>query len=241
MNNSKGFIQKSILPLAVFSIAMGFLEAVAVVYLRKLYYPEGFEFPLRMTVLEGISLEYLREISTIVMLLSVSLVAGRTSYEKFSYFLYCFGIWDIFYYIWLKVLLNWPQSLFTWDVLFLIPVVWVGPVLAPIIFSITMVLFALFILYFQNKGYPVKITMPEWALMSFGALFVFITFVWDYSQIIIEGRSFMKLSSLVKDPHFQKVITGHVPTTYNWSLFILGEGLILGFLLIFMKRMKSMR
>ena len=221
MNNSKVFIQKSILPLAVFSIAMGFLEAVVVVYLRKLYYPEGFEFPLRMKVLEGISLEYSREISTIVMLLSVSLVAGRTAYEKFSYFLYCFGIWDIFYYIWLKVLLNWPQSLFTWDVLFLIPVVWVGPVLAPIIFSITMVLFALLILYFQNKGYPVKITIPEWALMSFGALFVFMTFVWDYSQIIREGRFFMKLLSFVKDPHFQKVITGYVPTTYNWCLFIL--------------------
>jgi hypothetical protein len=241
MDNRESFIRRSILPLAVFSIAMGFLEAVVVVYLRKLYYPEGFEFPLRMLAIEGLSLESLREISTIVILLSVSIIAGRTTYEKFSFFLYCFGIWDIFYYVWLKVLLNWPSSLFTWDVLFLIPVIWVGPVLAPIILSITMIVVSMFILYFQDRGYPIRITIPGWSLMSAGAFFIFITFIWDYSRIIMKAGILVKLSSFTADSHLQKVMTGYVPTTYNWSLFILGEGLILSFLLIFIKRMKSAR
>ena len=32
---------------AIFAIAMGFLEAVIVIYLRKIYYPLGFNFPLK--------------------------------------------------------------------------------------------------------------------------------------------------------------------------------------------------
>src|SRR3990170_1940624 len=110
--------------LTIFSVAMGFLEAVGVVYLRQLYYPEGFSFPLKPIALEGLSLEYLREISTIVMLVTVGGVAGRNSYERFAFVLYSFGFWDIFYYVWLKVLLNWPPSLLTLDILFLLPVVW---------------------------------------------------------------------------------------------------------------------
>jgi hypothetical protein len=37
---------KTIIWLAVFSMAMGYLESAVVVYLRKLYYPDGFKFPL---------------------------------------------------------------------------------------------------------------------------------------------------------------------------------------------------
>src|SRR4030042_7126972 len=131
MKNTES-IQKKIFFLTIFGIAMGFLESVVIVYLRQLYYPEGFGFPLKEVIWGGLFLEYLREIATIVILLTVSLIAGRMPYERFSYFLYCFGIWDIFYYIGLKVLLNWPSSLLTWDILFLIPVVWLAPVLAPI-------------------------------------------------------------------------------------------------------------
>jgi hypothetical protein len=240
MKNTES-IQKKVFFLTIFGIAMGFLESVVVVYLRQLYYPEGFGFPLKEAIGGGFFLEYLREIATIVMLLTVGILAGRMTYERFSYFLYCFGVWDIFYYVGLKVLLNWPSSLFTWDILFLIPVVWLAPVLAPIACATTMIIFSGFMLYYHNKGYPVRINVLGWSLMSLGALVILITFIWDYSKIIIQGRFLKKFFSLATDLHFQSIVTSHIPSTYHWTLFILGEFLIFYSLVIFIRRMKSIR
>src|SRR4030065_1101828 len=159
MNTSTNKIKTKVFFLIIFGIAMGFLEAAVVVYLRQIYYPEGFAFPLKAMALGELSIEYLREISTIVMLFSIGIIAGRYFYDRFAYFLFCFGIWDIFYYVWLKILLNWPSSLLTWDILFLIPVVWAGPVLAPIICATTMIIFSGFILYYHDQGYPVRINL----------------------------------------------------------------------------------
>jgi hypothetical protein len=234
-------MRKKIYFLTIFSMAMGFLESVVVIYLRQLYYPEGFGFPLREAVWEGLSLEYFRELATIVMLLSVSALAGRTTYERFSYFLYCFGVWDIFYYAGLKVLLNWPPSLCTWDVLFLIPVLWLAPVLAPMVCATTIIIYSGFMLYYQSKGYPVRISFLEWSSMSLGALVIFITFVWDYSKIIIQGEFLRRVFSLATDMHFKSIVTSYIPGTYNWHFFILGEFFIFCSLLLFVKRMTSIR
>ena len=130
-------IRKSWVWLTLFSIAMGFLESAVVQYLREISYPGGFEFPLvpidnRLAVTEVI-----RESATIMMLIAVSCLSGRTLSERFAWFLYCFAVWDIFYYIFLKFLIGWPASFMTWDVLFLIPAPWVGPVIAPVIVSST--------------------------------------------------------------------------------------------------------
>jgi hypothetical protein len=220
---------------------MGFLEAVVVVYLRQLYYPEGFKFPLKEAIGAGLSLEYLREIATIVMLLTLSVLAGRSRYERFSYFLYCFGVWDIFYYIGLKVLLNWPSSLFTWDILFLIPVVWIAPVLAPLVCALTMIIFSGFMLYYLHKGYPVRINVLGWAFMSSGALVIFITFIWDYAKIIIQGGFLRAFFSLAADLHFRSIVTRYIPGAYNWTLFVFGEFLILCALVIFVRRMELVR
>jgi hypothetical protein len=234
-------IQKKIFFLTIFSVAMGFLEAAVVVYLRQIYYPEGFGFPLKEAIWGNLFLESWREISTIVMLLTVSVLAGRMTYERFSYFLYCFGVWDIFYYVGLKVLLNWPPSLFTWDVLFLIPVVWIAPILAPIVCATTIIIFSGFILYYQNKGYPVRINLFEWSLLSLGALVILITFIWDYSKIIIQGGFLKRFFSLATDLNFQSIVTSYIPSTYHWSLFILGEFLIFSCIVIFVRRMKSIQ
>ena len=56
-----------------------------------------------------ILIEYGREFSTIVMLVVIGYLSGKTRIERFFYFIFCFGIWDIFYYVWLKVFLNWPR------------------------------------------------------------------------------------------------------------------------------------
>ncbi|MEK6792710.1 MAG: hypothetical protein AABX95_02740 [Nanoarchaeota archaeon] len=106
----------------IFSIAMGFLESTIVIYLRKIYYPDGFDFPLKGFIDPNIlSIEWIREFFTIVMLITIGLLAGKTLYEKFAYFILSFAIWDIFYYVFLKAFLDWPQSWITWDLLFLIP------------------------------------------------------------------------------------------------------------------------
>lgn len=212
-----------------------------VVYLRQLYYPEGFTFPLRFMAIKELSIEYLREVSTVIMLLSVSIVAGKNFYARMSYFLLCFGIWDIFYYVWLKVLLNWPSSFLTWDILFLIPVVWAGPILAPITCAVTMLVIAGSVLSFQQKGYAVRIRLPEWGLLFSGAALIFVTFIWDYLSIIIQQGPTLRLLTLWTDPYFQKIVAHYVPVDYQWSLFLSGESLILCFLVVFFRRTMAFR
>ena len=77
--------RENFLNLSIFGIAMGFLEAIVVIYVRQLYYPEGFEFPLKMLPEKMILVEWIREISTIVMLVIVGVISGRTFEQKFSF------------------------------------------------------------------------------------------------------------------------------------------------------------
>ena len=105
----------------ILSIAMGFLECAVVIYMREILYPGGFEFPLAAIEGDLALTEILREAATMVMLLAIGLMAGRNRSERFAWFLYSFAVWDIFYYVFLKILIGWPSSLLTWDILFLIP------------------------------------------------------------------------------------------------------------------------
>ncbi|MBN4051620.1 hypothetical protein JYU16_02285 [bacterium AH-315-M05] len=206
---------------------MAFLESTVVVYLRDLYYPDGFDFPLKLIAPEILKVELLREIATIIMLVTIGIIAGRNSREKFAFFLYCFGVWDIFYYIWLKILLNWPASLLTWDILFLIPITWVGPILAPVICSLTMILFAGCIIYLQRKGITPKKNLYVRALLLIGVLMILTTFIWDYFKLIIEGDFLSGFWTLATNEEFQLVLTQYIPDDYNWTVFVVGEVLIL--------------
>ncbi len=232
-------IKTKIAFLVIFSIAMGYFEAAVVVYLRQIYYPEGFEFPLKIIALHGFSIEFFREISTIIMLISVALIAGKSFYLRFAYFLFCFGLWDIFYYFWLKVLLNWPPSFLTWDVLFLIPIVWAGPIIAPIICATTMIVFSAIIFYFQIKGLDFKIKPLEWFLLSCGSLIIFLSFIWNYGWLFIESGFINRFHNLSSDPQFQEIITTYIPASFNWPLFFSGELLIISAIIIFIRKYHS--
>jgi len=131
--------KKNLFWIFLFSVAFGFIEATVVIYLRQIYYPEGFSFPIKIISDKTIFTEYLRELATLILIFSASYVAGKTKMEKFGYFMYIFGIWDIFYYVFLYLWLKWPQNLLTWDVLFLIPCPWVSPVIVPIFISVVMI------------------------------------------------------------------------------------------------------
>ncbi|NWF76891.1 MAG: hypothetical protein HXY53_10085 [Nitrospirae bacterium] len=232
-------IKMTIAFLTLFGIAMGYLEAAVVVYLRQIYYPEGFQFPLKIIALHGFSIEFFREISTIIILISIAFIAGKSFYMRFAYFLFCFGLWDIFYYFWLKVLLNWPPSLLTWDILFLIPVVWAGPVMAPLICAITMIVISVLIFSFQIKGLEVRIKPLEWFLLLCGSLIIFTSFIWNYGKLIIEGGFITRLHSLSSAPRFQEIISTYIPELFNWPLFFSGELLIISAIIMFYLRLSN--
>lgn len=225
--------------LGIFGIAMGALEAIVVVYLRQMYYPLGFDFPLTFLSPQMTSVEWLREAATIIMLVYIGMIAGRNSLQRFAYFLYTFAIWDIFYYAWLKLLLDWPSSFFTWDILFLIPVPWIGPMLAPIICSLTMILFSGMIIYLQERGPLFKIKWYEWSLIITGMLIILVTFVWDYSKIMINDGLLSKFWILTNDQQLLKNILNYHPVFYNWTVFIMGEILMLGAFILIFRRVKS--
>ena len=227
--------------IGVFAIAMGFLEAIVVVYLREIFYPQGFDFPLTILSPSMYSIELLREATTLVMLAIVGIIAGKNKLQKFSYFIYCFGVWDIFYYVGLKILIDWPSFLLTWDVLFLIPVPWVGPVLAPVICSLTMIFLAMCIVYPQEIGYEVSLTYREWSLISVGALIIFYSFIQDYTNIIVEGGFLENIWTLRKNENFNQIISEFIPTCYNWIMFAAGEILILLSIVLILVNVKSQK
>jgi len=236
MNRSLEKVHWNFIVLGLFGIAMGALEAIVVVYLRKIYYPEGFDFPLTMLSQQLLSVEWLRETATIIMLAAIGIIAGKNNLQKFAYFLYTFAIWDIFYYGWLKILLNWPPSFLTWDVLFLIPVPWIGPVLAPIIASLTMIVFGGIIICLQEKDFILKLKLYEWSLTFGGAFIILYTFIRDYSQIIVYEYLHAGLETRGGIGHLCELISHYKPTYYNWYLFALGEVCILCTLLLIYKR-----
>ena len=82
--------------------------------------------------------EVVREAATLVMLLAVGGLAGRSWRSRLGYALVAFGVWDIFYYVFLKIITGWPHSLLDWDILFLIPLPWWGPVMAPVSIALVM-------------------------------------------------------------------------------------------------------
>lgn len=130
----------------LFAIAMAFLESAVVIDLRELYYPSGFGFPLPPMPPTMISIEFFRELATMVMLITLATLTGRNGTERLAWFLYSFAIWDIFYYVFLKLCIHWPYSLFEWDVLFLVPVMWTGPVWSPLLICVLMIALAILLL-----------------------------------------------------------------------------------------------
>jgi len=231
----KGEVRKLIW-VGVFAVAMAFVEAMIVYYLRKLYYPNNILFPLNTGMpSEVLALEWVREACTIIMLLGIAVLAGKKFQEKFAYFIYSFAVWDIFYYIWLKVSLNWPASLMDWDVLFLIPVTWVSPVLAPVLVSLTMIALAILILKFPKE----KINRREWTLLIFACFLVYLSFIWDYSQLILKKGFLAKFAELAIDPALITEVAQYTPTFYHWELLLFGEFMAILALYLFYNRAKK--
>ena len=191
---------KKILYLALWGITFGFIEAAIVIYLRELYYPGGFSFPVVFADDTIATVEIIRELATLILIWATAALSYSSGRQRFAAFMILFGVWDIFYYIFLKLFLDWPASFFTWDILFLIPVPWVGPVLAPVIVSMIMITFALLTVYSKEKGYIIEANRIDFLFLSLACIIIFISFIWD----------------------FPRIIAHEMPSSFHWELFSVG-------------------
>jgi hypothetical protein len=236
---NKKEIRKTIFWLTLFSIAMGYLETAIVVYMRKLYYPGGFQFPLVPISPDIAITEFWREAATIVMLAGIGILAGKNGPQRFVFFLYAFAIWDIFYYVFLYVLLLWPQSLFTWDILFIIPVPWVGPVLCPCLVSLTMIALMCSTIYWQVKGKSAKLTWKEGSVLLMGCIIVITSFVWDYLEFVHAHPTGKSSFTLSHNKELFSEGTTYIPKEFSWMMFWCGQIMLTGGVLLFHLRMRK--
>lgn len=216
-------IKRLFIWMTVFFIAMAFLESAVVVYLRALYYPGGFEFPLVPMDPALVYTEVFRELATMVMLLVPGALVARSALERFAWFCFGFGVWDIFYYVWLKVLLDWPSGLADPDLLFLLPIPWVGPVWAPCVISLGLIALALVILRGRSNGVVRLVDTRAWMLLVTGACILVFSFT---MEALLSGDG---LDALVLNPALAEPVAPQEPgmqpltMTFPWPWFAGGS------------------
>jgi hypothetical protein len=210
---------KKLLCLAVFAIAMGFLEAAVVVYLRELYYPDGFHFPLNSISGHIAGVEIVREAATIIMLVCVGYLTGTTRLQRFAAFVFAFAVWDLVYYLGLYVWVGWPASLVDWDILFLIPVPWVAPVWAPCLIALLMVIGGLHVLLVSQRYEDFKISRKKWLVVWMGCSICLSTFMFDY--LAAHPVSYW-LDVLFGGGHAMEGLSYYVPHEFPAVLFSIG-------------------
>lgn len=172
--------------LTLIAVAMGFLESAVVVYLRLLYYPEGFRFPIVIIPEHVAVVELVRELTTMLIILGVAVLAGRDRHDRFFVFGFVFGVWDLVYYLGLWHFLGWPNSLTTWDVLFLIPVPWLGPVIYPIVIALLLVTGFVVHDALRKHGRRLLLNRFEWSVACVGAVVTVVAFCWNWRAVSLE-------------------------------------------------------
>jgi hypothetical protein len=148
--------------------------------------------------------ELAREAATLLMLMTVGWLAGRKWRTRLAYWLIAFGVWDIFYYVFLKTLTGWPQSLFSWDVLFLLPLPWWGPVFAPVSVALLMILWGTLMCGEEEPGEGLCLNRKVYGLNLAGIGLALYVFMADSIRVLGEGREILRTL---------------LPTKFNWPLF----------------------
>lgn len=170
-----------IVSLVAFAVAMAFLEAAAVVYLREII-GAGPIFPMKEIPMTLLSVEVGREAATIVMLLSVAFLSFRGQARRMGAFLLLFAVWDVFYYVWLYVTIGWPAGIAEWDILFLIPLPWVGPVWSVLLICAGMLVFSVLFLQAPEDAWFAP-GLWGWVTGLLGAVTVIATFILEWVKI----------------------------------------------------------
>jgi hypothetical protein len=191
---------------AIYATAMGYLEAAVVYYLRTMVnrLDPHQAHPLPEFGAIGPA-ELWREAATLIMLVMVGWLAGKTWRGRVGFSLIAFGIWDIAYYIFLIPLTGWPKSLLDWDILFLIPLPWWGPVLAPVSIALLMIAFgalATILELGEPPIWPRKIANMLCVVGVFGALYVFMR------------------DAIAVAPQGEAALRNVLPETFHWTGFV---------------------
>lgn len=195
----------------IFAIAMAWIESAVVVYLRTLI---GRLEPYQanpLPIFAGLGwIEVIREAATLVMLLAVGWLAGRTWRGGLGYAMVAFGTWDIFYYIFLVPMSGWPHSVLDWDVLFLMPLPWWGPVLSPVLISLLLIVGGTLAALGEQTVKPAWPRGWAWVLCGAGVGLALYTFMATSLQVMPDG---------------DQAVRQALPVSFNWPLF--GLALIL--------------
>ena len=202
--------------LSLFAVAMALVEAAIVVHLRTLYYPPGADglvrplFPLVLMGHRDLFLELGREAATVAMLLAVACLAERSAVRRFAAFVFLFGLWDLFYYAWLKIVLGWPSSMGEWDVLFLIPWPWFGPWITPAVIALLFTAWGGWIL---RGGREPRLGGLPLLFFLFGALAALAAFLLPGAGLLPGGEA---------------AFDGWTPERFPWTLWSWGVLLMAG-------------
>ena len=188
-----------------FAIAMAWVEAASVFYIRALvdriepYQPD----PLPQETMSGAlgTVELAREAATLIMIATLGVLAGRTWRRRAGYAALAFGAWDIFYYVFLRLISGWPRTLLDWDILFLLPLPWWGPVLAPVSIALVMILWGTLATQSVDGASDAR---WAWALASVGIVLALAVFMIDTWRALPGGRD---------------AVLRVLPTTFNWPVF----------------------
>ena len=196
----------------IYALAMAWVEAAVVYYLRTMVDRIEPHQPNPLPIVGKLGgAELAREAATLVMLLTVGVLAGRNWRERWGFAAIAFGFWDIFYYVFLKTLCGWPHSLLDWDILFLLPLPWWGPVLAPVLISLLMIGWGTLV----SLDEPSATWWPDekraWQVSALGVVLALYLFMAD---------------ALGAAGHGAEAVRNTLPGTFHWPWFCLALALM---------------
>jgi hypothetical protein len=195
-----------------FAAAMAWVEAAVVAYLRILIGRIDPYQPDPLPLVGGIgAIELVREAATLAMLLSVGVLAGSTARSRLGYAAAAFGAWDLLYYLFLRVITGWPQSLLDWDVLFLIPLPWWGPVIAPAAIATLMIAGGSLLAFGDRPGQPLLAGRAAWGGATAGAALALYCFTAGAWAAVPDGAE-----------HIRRLL----PNEFAWPAFLIALALL---------------
>jgi len=188
-----------------FAAGMAWVEAACVYYLRVMVdRVEPFQTdPLPLRGILG-EVELVREGATLLMLAMTGMLAGRSWRARLGYTAIAFGFWDILYYVFLRIMSGWPASLFDWDILFLLPLPWWGPVLAPVCIASLMIVWGTLVTQWRDRLPAPRFTQSLWGVSGTGVLLALGIFMADSIRALPGGPD---------------TVRQVLPKAFNWPVF----------------------
>lgn len=199
------------LTVTVFAIAMAWVESAVVFYLRTMIGRIDPHQTNPLPVMANLgTVELVREAATLLMLLTVGMLAGKSWRNRLGYSAIAFGFWDIFYYVFLRLICGWPRSPLDWDVLFLLPLPWWGPILAPVLIATLMIVWGTLVNSGQTEPGGQIGEKPVLILGLAGIAIALYVFMADSLEAIKGGA---------------EAVRHLLPESFRWRLF--GVGFVL--------------